>query len=104
MTLIRIVPAAVRTAGAGAVQGADALQTQAGDLRALPLPPMPAGMTAKYEAALDEVAARLVAASTGAQSEHQSDNEHITQVHRDLQEVAGQSAKATQGVTLPQAT
>ncbi len=64
MTLIRIVPAAVRAAGVGAVQGADTLQAQAGELRALPLPAMPAAMTAKYEAALDEVAARLVGASS----------------------------------------
>lgn len=64
MPLIRIVPAAVRAAGAGAVQAADAYQTQAGELRALPLPPMPAAMAAKYETLLDEIAARLVGAGT----------------------------------------
>ncbi|MDO9397759.1 MAG: hypothetical protein Q7T71_14530, partial [Herbiconiux sp.] len=62
MTLIRIDPVAVRQAGLGAVQTTDGLQDQAGQLRALEIPPMPAAMAAKYDTGLDDVAAMLVRA------------------------------------------
>ncbi len=62
MTTIRIAPVQVRQAGLAAVTVADDLQTQAGQLTSLPMPPMPPAMAAEHGPAIAAVAGRLTTA------------------------------------------
>lgn len=59
MATIRISPASVRAAGLAFVSGGDDLQTQAGTLRGVAMPDMPAHMAARHQAAIEAVASRL---------------------------------------------